>query len=83
MNNKGSKKKTTKNNKKTPKNKGILKLKLDNDVKIPAKIAYAKATKCFQINEIDIDKIRISNKMLYNKEHNSYKHYVFYEHGNE
>ena len=26
---------------------------------------------------------RVSNKKLYNKEHSSYKHYVFYEDGNE
>ena len=33
---------------------------------------------------IDIDKIRVSDKKLYNKQHNSYKHYVFfYENGNE
>ena len=36
-------------------------------------------TECFEIDEIDVDKIRVSNKKLYNKEHNSYKYYVFYE----
>ena len=74
---KKSKKNTTKDNKKAPKNKAILKLKLDNDVEIPAKTAYPKATKYFKINDIDIDKIRVSDKKLYNKEHNSYKYYVF------
>ena len=39
--------------------------------------------KRFKISDIDIDKIRVSEKMLYSKEHNSYKHYVFYEHDNE
>ena len=83
MTDKRSKKNTTKNNKNTTKNKGILKLKLDNGVEIPAETAYAKATKYFKINDIDIDKIRVSDKKLYNKEHNSYKYYVFYGHSNE
>ena len=56
MTDKRSKKNTTKNNKNTTKNKGILKLKLDNGVEIPAETAYAKATKYFKINDIDIDK---------------------------
>ena len=38
---------------------------------------------CFRINDIDINKIRVSDKKLYNKEHNSYKYYVFYEHDNK
>ena len=40
-------------------------------------------TKCFTINEIDINKIRLSEKKLYSKKHNSYKYYVLYEHDNE
>ena len=36
-------------------------------------------TECFEINNIYVDKIRVSDKKLYNKEHNSYKYYVFYE----
>ena len=40
-------------------------------------------TKCFKISDIDIDKIRVSEKKLYNKEHNSYKYYLFYEHDGE
>ena len=39
-----------------------------------------KDTKCFRINYIGINKIRVSDKKLYNKEHNSYKYCVFYEH---
>ena len=39
-----------------------------------------KDTNWFRINDIDIDKIRVSDRKLYNKEHNSYKYYVFYEH---
>ena len=40
-------------------------------------------TECFQIDEIDIDKIRVSASKLYNKKHNSYKYHVFYEHDDE
>ena len=39
--------------------------------------------KCFGIDEIDINKIRISEKSLYSKQHNAYKYYVLYEHNNE
>ena len=39
-----------------------------------------KDTKCFKIDDVDINKIRGSDKKLYSKEHNSYKYYVFYEH---
>ena len=39
-----------------------------------------KDTNWFRINDIDIDKITVSDRKLYNKEHNSYKYYVFYEH---
>ena len=37
-------------------------------------------TKCFKTSDIDIDKIKVSDRNLYNKERNSYKCYVFYEH---
>ena len=37
-----------------------------------------KDTKCLRINDIGIEKIRVSDRKLYNKEHNSYKYYVFY-----
>ena len=59
-------------------------LKLDNEEKIPARIVYMKDnSKCFGINDIDINKIRISEKRLYSKQHNAYKYYVLYEHNNE
>ena len=77
MSNKTEKKNTTK---KASKNRKTLMLKLNAGVEIPARAAYMKDnTKCFKINDIDINKIRISEKKLYRKEHNSYKHYVFYE----
>ena len=49
-------------------------LKLDNGAEIPAKIVYVKDnSKFFKINEIDINKIRVSEKRLYSKKYNSYK----------
>ena len=83
MSEKEGKKKTIKNNKKVSKDKKTITLKLNNGVEIPAKNIYKEDLKIFNINDIDIDKIRVSDKKLYDKKHNSYKHYVFYEDGNE
>ena len=64
--------------------KTIPMLKLDNEKKIPTKIVYMKDnSKCFGINDIDINKIRISEKSIYCKQYNSYKDYVLYEHNKE
>ena len=52
-------------------------------LKYQQKTAYIKDTKCFKINDIDIDKVRVCNKKFYNKEHNSYKYSMFYEHDDE
>ena len=74
MSNKRSKKNTTKNsksNKKASKNRKTPTLKLDNDTEIPAKTTYIKDVECFKINDIDINKIRVSDKKLYSKEHKS------------
>ena len=65
MSHKRGKKKNVAKKQKTPKNKKTLMLKLDNGAEIPAKIAYMKDTKCFKINEIDINKIRVSEKKVY------------------
>ena len=47
--------------KKTTETRKTLMLKLDNDAEIPAKIAYIKDnTKCLKINDIYINKIRVS-----------------------
>ena len=71
MSNVKEKKNTTK---KTPNNRKKLMLKLDNGAEIPAKIVYVKDnSKFFKINEIDINKIRVSEKRLYSKKYNSYK----------
>ena len=40
-------------------------------------------SKCFGINDTYINKIRISEKSLYSKQHNAYKYYVLYEHNNK
>ena len=81
MSNKKEKKDTVKN---TSRTKKIPMLKLDNNDKIPARIVYAKDNeKCFGTDEIDINKIRISKRILYSKQHNAYKYYVLYEHNNE
>ena len=79
MSDKRSRKNTTKNNKKASKDRKITTLRLDNDAEIQVKTTYIKDAECFRINDIDIDKIRVSDKKLYNKEHNSYKYYVFYK----
>ena len=83
MTEKGGKKKTIENNKKVSQDKKItITARLSNGIEIPAKNIYKEDSKVFKINDIGIDKIRVSDK-LYNKEHGSYKHYVFYEDGNE
>ena len=71
MGDKTTRKNATKNNKKGSKKRKIPALRLDNYTEIPAKTIYIKDTKCFKINDIDINKIRVSDKKLYNKEHNS------------
>ena len=58
-------------------------LKLDNGDEVSVKTIYMDDTKLFGIDEIHIDKIRVSNKYLYRKEHDSYKNFVFYERNDE
>ena len=79
MSEKRTKKKTIKSNKKTSVNRKFITLRLDNSVEIPAKTAHKKDDEFFKLNDIGFDKIRVSDKKLYSKEHNSYKYYVFYE----
>ena len=74
---------TIKNNKKVSKDKNTITLKLDNGVEIPAKNIYKEISEAISVNDIEIDKIRVSDKKLYIKKHNSYKHYIFYEDSNE
>ena len=59
-------------------------LKLYNEKKIPARIVYVKDNDdSLRIDEIDINKIRISERSLYSKQHNAYKYYVLYEHNSK
>ena len=83
MSEKGGKKKTIKNYKKVSKDEKTITVRLNNGVEISAKNIYKEDSRVFKINDIDIDKIRVSDKKLYNKEHGSYKHYVFYKDGND
>ena len=46
---------------------------LDNGDAVSVKTTYVKNTKVFGIDEIDIDKIRVSNKHSCIKKHESYK----------
>ena len=55
-------------------------LKLDKGDEVPAKTTYMDDTDLLKTDEIDIDKIRVSNKYLCKKEYDLYKNYVFYEH---
>ena len=81
MSNKKERKDTAKNTSRTTK---IRMLKLDNEKKIPVRIVYTKDnSKCFGVNDININKIRIPEKSLYSKQHNAYKYYVLYGHNNE
>ena len=57
--------KRAKKDKKEHSKRKIPQLKLDNGVEIPARMAYMKDNfKCFKINEIEINKIRVSGKKL-------------------
>ena len=79
MSNKRDKKKNT--SKKVAKNEAISMLKLDNNVEIPAMTIFMKDSKYFNINDIGINKIRLSNAKLFMKKDNLFKHYIFYEDG--
>ena len=79
MANKRDKKKNT--SKQAAKNNTINALKLDNRVEIPAMTIFMKDSKHFNINDIDINKVRVSKAKVFMKENNSYKHYIFYEDG--
>ena len=81
MSNKRDKKKNT--SKKVAKNETINTLKLDNGAEIPAMTIFIKDSKHFNVNDIDINKIRVSNVKLFMKENNLYKYYIFYEDGDK
>ena len=54
-------------------------LKLDNDVEIPAITIFMKDSKYFDINDIDVKKIRVSEAKVFMKKSNLSKHYIFYK----
>ena len=83
MSEKGGKKKTIKNNKKATKDKKLTTLKLNDDTTVVANTIYDKKSIGFVIDDVDLDKIKVSNKKLYSKKHDSYNHYVFYEHNDK
>ena len=82
MSEKGVKKKTNKNKKATKAKKPIT-LRLHDGTTVNASAIYEENTEVFKINDVDINKINVSDKKLYNKIHDSYKCYVFYEHNNK
>ena len=72
MSDKGTKKNTTKNNKRASKNRKIPAFRLDNNDEVSTKTTYIKDTECIRITDKDVDKIRVPDKKLYKKHHNSY-----------
>ena len=83
MGEKKAKQKTIRNNKKASKIINSITLKLNNGAEVPAKTTYKKDDDFFEINDINMDKIRVSDKKLYMKKHDSNKYYVFYEYDDE
>ena len=58
----GGKKKTIKNNNKISKGKKTITIKFNNGVEIHAMNIYKEDSRIFNINNIDTDKIRVSDK---------------------
>ena len=83
MSDKGGKRKAIKKNKKVSKDKKPITLRANNGAEIPAKNICKEDSRVFNICDIDIDKIKDSDKKLYNKKHDSYKRYVVFEDCNE
>ena len=60
-------KKAIKNSKKVSKDKKSITLRLNNRAEIAAKNISKEDSRVFNINDIDIDKIKVSDRKLYNK----------------
>ena len=71
MSEKVGKKKAIKNNKKASKYKKSITLRLNNGIEMPEKNIYKENSSNFNINDIEIDKIKVSDKKLYNKKPDS------------
>ena len=80
---KEKRKRKLKTTKKVSKYKKPITLRFNNGFTIPAKSIYTEYSRVFNIKDIAIDKIRVSDKKLYNKKNDSCKYYVFYEDYNE
>ena len=76
--------KTTKNNKKehSKKTKKTFMLMFDNEKEIHKRDIRMDSDECFEIDEIDIDKIRVSMEYPYGK-NGKYRNFVFCEHETE
>ena len=68
---------------KVAKKETIPTLKLDNNVEIPANTIFMRNSKHFNISDIDINRMRVSNPKLFRKEKKSYKRYILYEDGDK
>ena len=68
MSNKKAKINTTKE---VAKKDTIPTFKLENDIKIPGKAIFMKNSKHFNISDIDINRIRVSNEKFFRKEDKS------------
>ena len=83
MSEKGGTKKTNKSNKEARNTKKPITVRLNDGTTVNASTIYEEGTTIFGINDLDISKIKVSDKKHYSKGHDSYKHYVFYEHNNK
>ena len=71
MSKKGGKK-TNKNNKKATKDKKPVTLRLNDNNTVNANVIYAEeSTQGFRINDVDTNKIKVSEEKLYSKQHGS------------
>ena len=71
MSEKGGKK-TNKNNKKATKDKKPVTLRLNDNNTVNANVIYAEeSTQGFRINDVDTNKIKVSEEKLYSKQHGS------------
>ena len=83
MSEKGGQKKTIKQNKNATKHEKLITLRLNDGSIVNANTIYNKNSRGFLIDEVDIDKTKVSDKKLYSKMHDSHKYYVFYEYDNK
>ena len=76
MSEEGGKKKKIKNNKKATKDKKPFTLRLNDSIIVTASTIGKESTEIFKINDVDIDKIKVSDKKFHSKKHDSYKHFM-------